>query len=131
MAAILIEPTRITPFVQLDSEAGVIEFKGRSAPEASLKFFLPIMESIYEDFLGKCPKVQVSFSFEYFNTSSSKCLYDILKQIQSLQNTGSEVTINWFYEDMDDDMRETGEDYEEALGLAFNYFPVENTDCVS
>ena len=33
--------------------------------------------------------------------------------------------INWFYEKCDDDMKETGEDYEDVLGMSFNYIIVE------
>jgi len=69
------------------------------------------------------PKSESQFSFEYFNTSSSKCLYDILKQIAGLKVAGSEVEINWFYEDYDDDMRETGKTMKMPLGWNSIIFP--------
>ena len=48
----------------------------------------------------------------------------ITEEAQIAQNNGADVIVNWFYEEDDEDMRETGEDYEEILGLNFNYIPV-------
>lgn len=56
---------------------------------------------------------------EYFNTSSSKCLYDILKEIKYLSDQGKEVNVRWYYEQDDEDMMEAGEDYSDLLDLPF------------
>lgn len=121
MKAFTIEPTNVTPYVQMDPENGILCFKGRSSPKATLEFFTPIIQRIKTDFADSSSGLTVDFEFEYFNTSSSKCLYDILKQLSLYSKQGINVTVNWRYEDWDDDMRETGEDYEEILGMPFNY----------
>ena len=51
-----------------------------------------------------------NMAFEYFNTSSSKCLYMLFKKLDELHQKGKRVIINWFYEVGDEDMMEAGED---------------------
>jgi hypothetical protein len=123
--SLTIAPTNVTPFVQLDARQGILEFKGRSSPSASLEFYYPIMSSIDRVFTSGQNTLTANFRFEYFNTSSSKCLFDILKRLVQFKNKGMDITINWFYEEDDEDMRETGEDYEDVLGIEFNYIPTE------
>ena len=121
-----IEPTKFTPFVQLDTRAGVLEFKGRSSPSASLEFYYPILSNINKAFLTGITTFTANFAFEYFNTSSSKCLFDILKRLAQFKSQGMDVRVNWYYEECDGDMKETGEDYEDVLGMSFNYIAVED-----
>lgn len=65
--------------------------------------------------------LKATFDFVYFNTSTSKCLYEILKKAKSYQIAGNEVDINWFYEEDDDDMKEVGEDFADLLDLPFHF----------
>ena len=119
-----IEPTPVTPFFQLDLKSGTMEFRGRSSPSASRSFYYPIMEYLEKVFNKGTKTRTANFAFEYFNTSSSKCLFDILKKLAQYKSQGANVTINWIYDEFDDDMKETGEDYEDILGVSFNYIPV-------
>jgi hypothetical protein len=123
--SLTIEPTKVTPFVQLDASRGILDFKGRSSPSASLEFYYPIMSNIDRVFTEGLNALTANFAFEYFNTSSSKCLFDILKRLAHFQQNGMKVEVNWYYEEEDEDMRETGEDYEDVLGLTFNYIALD------
>ncbi|MCP4460982.1 MAG: DUF1987 domain-containing protein [Cytophagales bacterium] len=119
-----IESTQITPFVQLDAKAGILEFKGRSSSSASLEFYYPILSNIDKTFVTGTKTFTANFAFEYFNTSSSKCLFDILKRLAQFKSQGMDVRVNWYYEECDDNMKETGEDYEDVLGMSFNYIAI-------
>jgi hypothetical protein len=52
---------------------------------------------------------------EYFNTSSSKCLIDIFRKLESLYLQEQDVVIFWYYEEEDEDMKESGEDFKDIL----------------
>ena len=117
MKPIKIKPTRNTPAVLLDPARGVFKMYGRSSPENSLGFYEPIRSSLSKDM--KTDSLDIRIKMEYFNTSSSKCLYDILKEIKSLSDQGKEVNVRWYYEENDEDMMEAGEDYSDLLGLPF------------
>ena len=90
---------------------------GRSSPENSLGFYEPIRTSLSQDM--KTDTLDIRIKMEYFNTSSSKCLYDIFKEIKYLSDQGKEVNVRWYYEQDDEDMMEAGEDYSDLLDLPF------------
>lgn len=121
MIDILIESTPITPFVKISSEEGLIEIKGKSSPANSLMFYQPLIGKIKTLFSDCSTTITVDVAFRYFNTSSSKCIFDFFKMIKSLEAAGKDVKINWHYESEDDDMFETGEDFADLLDLQFNY----------
>ncbi|MBV6647813.1 MAG: DUF1987 domain-containing protein [Cyclobacteriaceae bacterium] len=120
---LVLEGTTTTPFVQFQPVKGTLDFKGRSSPRETVKFYQSII-SVVDEYLSEGEQLTASFSFEYFNTSSSKCIFDMMKCLKKASSIGKQVIINWYYEEWDDDMKETGEDYADAIGLPFNFIPV-------
>lgn len=121
MEKIYIEATKKTPMFHFDPGQGVIEFQGISSLENSGGFYQSILLSIDEFAVDGNQCVTVNMSFVYFNSSSSKCLFDVLKKLGTLRTAGRELTINWFYAEDDEEMREVGEDYSSMLNLQFNF----------
>ncbi len=117
MQSIKIQPTRNTPAVLLDPEKGVFKLFGRSSPENSIQFYEPLRLALANNI--KSQKVDVRIKMEYFNTSSSKCIYDLLKEVKALKDKGKDVTVRWYYDEDDEDMLEAGEDYSDLLDLSF------------
>ncbi|WP_258099728.1 DUF1987 domain-containing protein [Marinoscillum pacificum] len=125
MEKFFIEPTRVTPLVNFDPDQGVLEIKGRSSPENSILFYQKIIDSLDEFAESGGDEFTANFSFEYFNTSSSKCLFDVFKKLSKISDEGKEIKINWYYEEDDEDMMEAGEDYADLLDLDFNFLEIE------
>ena len=119
MEPISIEGTAKTPSVKFDAGRGVIEIKGRSIPENSIEFYKPLVEWLDEYSKGPLKKTVVNIQLEYFNTSSSKCILDVFKKLELIHNANSEVLVNWYYEEDDEDMLEAGEDYESIIKVPF------------
>ena len=67
---------------------------------------------------------QVNVQLEYFNTSSSKCILDVFKKLEAIHKGKSEVIINWYYEEDDEDMLEAGEDYESIIRVPFKMIEI-------
>ena len=124
MESISIEGTTKTPTVKLNPETGVVEIKGRSIPENSIEFYRPIIEWLDEYAKNPHKKTTVNVQLEYFNTSSSKCILDIFKKLESLKKARNEVVINWYYEEDDEDMLESGEDYESIIRVPFKMIEI-------
>jgi hypothetical protein len=121
-----LEGTPKTPTVNFDPEAGLLELKGRSIPENSIEFYKPIFDWI--DGYGSSPKAEtkVNIILEYFNTSSSKCILDFFKKLETLNKGGNtNVQVNWHYEEDDEDMEEAGEDYQAIIDLQVNMIAIE------
>lgn len=119
MEPLIIEETSLTPYIHFDSTAGKLEMKGRSIPENSLEFYQPVYEWLDKYVKEPNSKTVVHVQFDYFNTSSSKCILDILKRVDKLDGLGKDVLIKWFYDENDEDMMEAGEDYSDLLDSPF------------
>jgi len=125
MDNINIEGSAKTPTVEFDSATGKLMIKGRSIPENSIEFYKPLIDWI--DNYGKLPKQNtlVSIQLEYFNTSSSKCILDVFKKLEAIRTSGNEVSVDWHYEEDDEDMLEAGEDYQAIINIPFKMIEVE------
>jgi len=58
---------------------------------------------------------------EYFNTASSKMLLEIFELFKNLHDSGNKVTVDWYYQEDDEDMQDAGEDYADIVELPFNF----------
>jgi hypothetical protein len=121
MEDINLAPTPKTPTVNFSSK-GHLELKGRSIPENSLEFYKPLIEWVDAYARQSAEETIVHVQLEYFNTSSSKCLLDFFKRLESI---GQKVAIHWYYEQDDEDMLEAGEDYEAIISVPFKMVEVE------
>lgn len=119
MQSLIIEGSNITPNVNFNVETGVLELKGRSIPENSLDFYQPLYSWLDEYANKPAAKTVVNVHLDYFNTSSSKCILDILKRIDKIDEKGHDVLIKWYYDESDEDMMESGEDYMDLLDAPF------------
>lgn len=122
MDNILLTPSPKTPHISFDAEKGSLEIKGRSIPENALEFYRPLIEWVEKYASQSKPETNVHIQLEYFNTSSSKCLLDLFKKLETI---GNKVIINWYYEQDDEDMLEAGEDYEAIINIPFKMIEVE------
>lgn len=126
MSNLVLEGSPKTPTVNLNAEAGVLELKGRSIPENSIEFYKPIFEWVENYGSNPKPQTQVNVVLEYFNTSSSKCILDFFKKLETLNGGGkTTVVINWHYEEDDEDMLEAGEDYQAIISVPFKMVSIE------
>lgn len=116
-------PTRVTPEVDFNLDDGFIKLRGVSSPENSLGFYAPLLKAVKHPAIN-LSKLNVEISFSYVNTSSSKCIYDLLKETKSLRRRGVEVSYTWFYEEDDEDMMECGEDFSDFLGIDMQFVEV-------
>ena len=125
MENLTLEGSAKTPTVSFDGDNGVLELKGRSIPENSIEFYKPLNDWIDKYASDPKPQTIVDVKLEYFNTSSSKCILDLFKQLEKLNSGNTEVKVNWYFEEDDEDMEEAGEDYQAIIDLPFNMIEVE------
>lgn len=125
MEKLTIEGTPKTPTIKFDPAEGKLLIQGRSIPENSIEFYKPLVDSL-EEYAGSAKeKTNVDIVLEYFNTSSSKCILDVFKKLEKINADGSEVVINWHYEEDDEDMLEAGEDYQAIINIPFKMIEIE------
>lgn len=125
MEKLILSGSPKTPEVNFDQDSGLISLRGRSIPENSIEFFQPINDWI--DNYCQSPKNEtvLDIRLEYFNTSSSKCILDIFKKFERLNNGDTKVLVRWYFETDDEDMEEAGEDYRAIVELPFEIVEVD------
>lgn len=122
MEELKIEGSAKTPTIVFNG-SGELLLKGRSIPENSIEFYKPILDWIENYGSSPMDKTVVNVQLEYFNTSSSKCILDVFKKLETLSSTS--IEINWYYEEDDEDMLEAGEDYQAIIDIPFKMIEVE------
>ncbi|MFP4018152.1 MAG: DUF1987 domain-containing protein [Bacteroidales bacterium] len=125
------EETNYTPGIDLDPNKQKFEFTGVSRPEDTYDFYEPILswvENYVNNILEKFEQNRVSnetfvivFDFKYMNSSSSKYIFQILSNFKKLFNKRLNVTIFWYYDDLDDQILEDGEDFSEIINIPFKF----------
>lgn len=118
-----LQGTAKTPEVICTLAPFVLSLAGRSIPENSIEFYRPMMEWVDEHGAGNEGQLEIKIRLEYFNTSSSKCLMDLLKRIEKVV---SKAEVHWYYEEEDEDMLEAGEDYNAIIDLPFRLIATES-----
>ncbi len=124
MNPLKIEATEFSPTVILSSEIPHFEISGESRPENTGKFYTPIIEwlnqyketlSSDKNALEKSKNLIFEFKFDYFNSTSAKYIMDILYQLDKYQAEGLKPLIKWYYDAMDEDMKEAGEEFAKLI----------------
>ena len=101
-----IDSTKKTPAVLLDR--GRICIDGRSIPEDSTRFYKPIYDWIKEYSEDEITPTRIDLNFEYINTSSTKWVFAVIKELGMNKDLVGKLDINWYFEEGDDDMEELG-----------------------
>ncbi len=126
MEPLYIEPTKLTPKVILDKNKEIYQIIGRSLPENAVSFYVPIMEWLKDYFKNPNKSTTITFELEYANSTSSKNIFEIICMLQEPLDKGIEVTVNWVYNEEDEDALETGKDYEKLSNVPFIFSVLTN-----
>ena len=110
MKGYFIKSTKVTPSVYYNPSKGILDMRGKSSSENPLSFYNHLYVSLEHFASSENTTLSLNAAFAYFNTSSSKCIYGLFKKLSALSKKGKKVSINWYFEKGDEDMREAGED---------------------
>jgi hypothetical protein len=124
MQDLILERTAKTPQVEFMALERKLTLAGRSIPENSIEFYGPLLEWVQLFCPEAAGRVEVHVKLEYFNTSSSKCLMDMLKRVEVSK---CDAEVYWYFEEDDEDMEEAGEDYAAIIHLPFKLVETSET----
>lgn len=119
-----IDRTETSPEIDLDLEMGRLEMIGRSLPHNSELFYTRIYHWLEEYLRQPRPETTVNMKLDYLDTSSSKHLYNIFDKLNAVCERGQQVHVNWHFETGDEEMAETGKDYQSLFALDFTFIEV-------
>lgn len=119
-----IDRTETSPEIDLDLDHGVIGFTGRSLPANSEQFYSRVYRWLDEYLKRPKTATTVNMKMDYLDTSSSKHFYNIFDRLNAVSERGHQVKVNWHFETGDEEMAETGKDYQNFFRLDFEFIEV-------
>jgi hypothetical protein len=126
MDSLILEPSETSPRVDFNPE-GKFLFEGESRPENVVKFYGPVLNWLKEFAKSRndsSPSIEFDFRLEYFNSSSAKFIMDVFLELENAVKNGLKLNVNWYYDEMDEDLLESGEEYQKLVEIPFKFFPI-------
>jgi hypothetical protein len=121
MDAIHLIKTDTTPGIHLDKKNNIFLFEGISLPEKVHEFYKPVLEWLDDYVKNSNSETIVIFKLDFYSTTSSKLIYEILSKFNFLYEEGKKVEIEWHFSDEDEDMEESGEELADLLSVPFTF----------
>ena len=124
MESIHIEKTQKAPlFIMRD---GYIRLSGRSIPQNARQLYKICFDWVEQYIQAPSRETKVDLFFEYIDTSSIRCVVDILTKLSRIpENSHKRVVINWYYEKDDEDSFDLGAYIQAHLKVPFNIIAIE------
>lgn len=119
-----IDRTATSPGIDLDLDMGVLEVVGRSLPANSEQFYSRVYRWIDDYAKRPRPETTVNMKVDYLDTSSSKHFYNLFDRLNAMSERGQRVKVKWHYETGDEEMAETGKDYQRFFRMDFDFIEV-------
>lgn len=109
MHDLYIPPTAMTPEIDFRYSAHSLRIAGESYPENAAAFYHPPRASLgdYLDALAG-QAVFLTVQLAYFNSASTRQIFDILARLNAYAASGHHVVLNWHHDEEDDSILELG-----------------------
>jgi hypothetical protein len=115
------EKSTSTPYILIDEEKNYMRFEGRSFHENVVEFYKDVnnwLDAYLEKDFGS---FTFDFEMNYFNSSTSKLLHNMLTKMDTHASDKKKVIVNWITTEDNDIIIECGEDFQEDFdNLEFN-----------
>src|SRR5688572_28155841 len=109
-----IPPGKNTPEVIFESKTSSLVLKGKSYPENSKNFYDEII--LHFKKYPFSDNFSITLDFDYISSSSVFSVLEFLKKVREFGPKTS-FKVVFFYDEVDDDMREIGNNYRKLTGL--------------
>lgn len=116
---LIVEPTRTSFGVEFLFDQRLMRFSGDSYPENAYDFFHPLFQWVNKLVHHSHQPIFVEFRVNYFNTSSSKYLFQILEALHAFHENGNTVHVRFFMQENGEDTFETWKELMDELELPF------------
>jgi len=116
-----IQQTEDSPKILLNEDNSLFLIEGPSFPEDAFLVYTPILNWIKKITSKFDNELKCTFKFKVISSASHKMLYETLTFLKKMYCDGANISIHWYYEELDEDMFEIGEDFSETLNIPFNF----------
>jgi hypothetical protein len=111
MNNLYIAPTPSSPEVDFRFDTRTLSLRGESYPENAAAFYGQVIERLKE-YLGTLheSRVEVNIALAYFNSSSTKMLFNLIAALDEAAQAGNHIALNWYHDEEDDTIFEFGQE---------------------
>ncbi len=121
---IFIQGDHHKPNIEFDSETSTLVISGNSFPENADAIYSDVLIWMNELDFSNVDKFILQISLKYYNTSTSKKLFEIVKKVNNAYRNGHKAEIHWIYMSDDEDMFESGRYYSELVEVPFHFIEI-------
>jgi hypothetical protein len=115
------EKTTSTPYMLVDEEKSYMRLEGKCFHEKVADFFREVNEWLAKYLTSDFGTFTFECKFDYFNSSTTKLLYNMLMKMDQHALDTKKIIVNWITTRDNDIMVECGEDLREDFSnLEFN-----------
>lgn len=118
---LVIQEEKHTPRIVLDPEKNIFEITGKSFPEDSRQFYRPVLEWLDHNQSVLPPEFDFRFNLFYVSSSSVIAIRQVLMKLKECTQKGKAVRVLWHYDEDDEDIKKTGEDYVKVTSLDIQF----------
>jgi len=106
-----ISATANSPEILYDNDKKILFISGDSYPENAFEFYKPLFNWLNDYLDHSADSLQINISLHYFNSSTSKILYDFLDQLEEANRNN--LSIRWYHDPENELTMEAGEEFQE------------------
>nr|WP_315430103.1 DUF1987 domain-containing protein [uncultured Albidiferax sp.] len=122
MDNLYVAPTPSTPEVDFKFDTHTLSLRGESYPENAAAFYGAVIAQL-KNYLTQLSegRVEVNIALAYFNSSSTKMLFNLIEALNDAVEAGNQVKLNWYHDEEDDTILEFGQELSEdfpAIGFS-------------
>ena len=111
--------------ILLNTEEHLLQLSKRSVSPDPELIFNPLID-ILNVYFDSNETLICKIKLEYFNSSSSRSLLNLLKRLAFQRKKGCKISVMWYHEKDDDDSREFGEDLQDLIEMPVELIEVES-----
>lgn len=120
MKDLIIEKSKISPYVNFSNKTGIFRLEGRSIHENPDAFYRNVFKWVDKYFQDPAKKTMLIMKLEYANSGSSKFILELLRIIKKYYDAGNPCIVEWYYEEEDEAIHNLGLHYKESVQIPFD-----------
>lgn len=126
MTNLFIAASPNTPEIDFRFDQHQLSLRGESYPENAAAFYGPVLEAL-RAYLAEPSQepIMVNAALVYFNSSSTKMLFNLFGTLDQAGSAGRTIVLNWHHEEDDETIFEFGQELQEDFdALTFRDLPI-------
>ena len=118
MSSLILAEGKNTPEIIFNPTDNVFSIKGKSFPENAKKFYTEVLDWL--DHYVPDSEFTIDIVLYYISSSSIISVLEIIRKLDKININHKAVSINWYYDEDDDDIKKIGEDYQRISNVPIN-----------